>query len=431
MRECEKRQNDSMETAIFTAGLLYFAGHVLTRIFERSKIPDVLLLIIIGIVLGPITGLSTVEEIGATGRIFTQFALIIILFEGGLGLELGTLIHSARQSSILTVVFFFLSVTVVAVIMHYGFEYSTLSSVLTGFICGGTSSAVVIPLLSKIRATPTANAMLVLESALTDVLCIVFSIGVLQSIESGAFSVGKVAGALITSLVMATVVGVICGGLWLRLLPFVRKFPNTQFATCFYMFMVYGVTEMLDFSGAIAVLAFGIVIGNAPNLSRHVRDLLGENTVGIVTDIEKEVYKELAFLVKIFFFIYLGISIPFEDLDVIIVSGLVVVALFMIRPLAARFFAGRKTTAHDRTIIAVMLPKGLAAAVLAGLPIQYEMAEGQDIQAITYYVVLLSILTTSVLIPIVERTKVGKFYDRMFGCGTEATTENNKEQNEE
>ena len=134
-------------------------------------------------------------------------------------------------------------------------------------------------------------------------------------------------------------------------------------------------------------------------------------------------------MVKIFFFIYLGISIPFEDMDVVIVSGLVVVALFAIRPLAAKFLSGRKTTAHDRTIIAVMLPKGLAAAVLAGLPIQYEMAEGQDIQAITYYVVLLSIVVTSVLIPIVEKTKVGKTYDRLFSKG--AMAERVKEVGEE
>ena len=61
-----------------------------------------------------------------------------------------------------------------------------------------------------------------------------------------------------------------------------------------------------------------------------------------------------------------------------------------------------------------MIPKGLAAAVLAGLPIQYGMVEGPDIQAITYHVVLASIITTSVLIPLIERTSLGRLYRKFF-----------------
>ncbi len=403
-----------MEKAIFATGILYFLGHVLTHFFERSKVPDVLMLIVVGLLLGPVFGISSVETIGSTGSVFTQFALIIILFEGGLGLELSELIHSARQSAILTISFFFLSVISITLLMHFGFGYSTLASVLTGFICGGTSSAVVIPLLSMINVSKTASAMLVMESALTDVLCIVFTIGELQSIESGAFEVGKVVGTLFSSLIVASIIGALSGMLWLRIITFIRTFGNTQFATCFCMFVVYGIAEFFDFSGAIAVLAFGIVLGNAPVIRRHLNFLLSEKTVGIISSAEKELYKELAFLVKIFFFIYLGISIPFEDTAVIAISLSIVVALFALRPIASWLMVNGKTTPHDRTIVAVMLPKGLAAAVLAGLPTQYGMVEGPDIQAITYHVVLYSIILTSVFIPLVERTKLGRFYDKVY-----------------
>lgn len=404
-----------MESIILATGLIYFIGHLLTHFFERSKVPDVLMLIIIGIVAGPVTGLMTVDRIGDAGRVFTQFALIIILFEGGLDIELRSLVRSARHSVIMTTAFFFISAATVGSIMHFGFDYSPMASAVTGFICGGTSSAVVIPLLGMIRASKKAAAMLVIESALTDVYCIVFVIGTLQSIESGEFKVGMIVYRLTSSLVVATLIGLVGGVLWLRAINWIRQFNNTQFATCFCMFVIYGITEMLGFSGAIAALAFGIVMGNAPVIARKLyNSYLTVSPVGVLSDAEKTLYKELAFLVKIFFFLYLGISIPFESRSIMAVAACVVVALFALRPWCALLLTGGSIGAHDKTITAVMLPKGLAAAVLAGLPAQYGMAEGADIQAITFHIVLYSIIITSTLIPLVERTAVGTFLDGLF-----------------
>lgn len=400
-----------MASFIIAAGVIYFLGHLLTHFFERSKVPDVLLLIICGIILGPITGLMSAERLGDAGSLFTQFALIIILFEGGLGIEMENLIHSARRSVLLTVTFFAITSVTVTLIMHFGFDYSPMASVVTGFICAGTSSAVVIPLLEMIKVGKSTRAMLILESALTDVLCIVFTLGVLQSIDSGEFKVGRIIGTLVGSLVVASLIGIACGLLWLRSINQVRSFSNTQFATCFFMFLVYGVAEILNFSGAIAALAFGIVLGNSDVVSRQMRRIYGSNMpVGVISDAEKKLYKELVFLVKIFFFLYLGISIPFEQLNFIVIAVCIVATLFMLRPFAARYLAGN-IDRQDKCIVSIMLPKGLAAAVLAGLPAQYGMVEGPDIQSITYHVVLSSIIATSLFVPLIEKTAIGDYYD--------------------
>lgn len=101
--------SDVMESLILATGLIYFTGHLLTHFFERSKIPDVLMLILFGIIIGPLTGIMTVDRIGVAGHLFTQFALIIILFQGGLDIEIGNLVRSARQSVIMSVSFFAVS----------------------------------------------------------------------------------------------------------------------------------------------------------------------------------------------------------------------------------------------------------------------------------------------------------------------------------
>lgn len=416
--------SDVMESLILATGLIYFTGHLLTHFFERSKIPDVLMLILFGIIIGPLTGIMTVDRIGVAGHLFTQFALIIILFQGGLDIEIGNLVRSARQSVIMSVSFFAVSAGTVWMIMRFGFDYSPMASAVTGFICGGTSSAVVIPLLRMIRASKKAGAMLVIESALTDVLCIVFTIGVLQSISSGEFKIGRIVYTLLSSLIAASAVGLAGGIFWLKVINWVRRFKNTQFATCFFMFVTYGVAELSGFSGAIAALAFGIVMGNASVVSHKLSRIYNDaRPVGVISEAEKDLYEELAFLVKIFFFLYLGISIPFESSSIIAVAISIVVALFALRPACTFWMAGRQMTPHDKSITAVMLPKGLAAAVLAGLPAQYGMIEGPDIQSITYHVVLDSIVLTSILIPLIERTGIGLRLDSLFSHSPNAGAE--------
>ena len=61
-----------------------------------------------------------------------------------------------------------------------------------------------------------------------------------------------------------------------------------------------------------------------------------------------------------------------------------------------------------------MVPKGLAAAVLASVPIQHGMVEGGDIQTVTYNVVLISIIVTSIAIPIIESTRLGLIFRKFF-----------------
>jgi hypothetical protein len=73
----------------------------------------------------------------------------------------------------------------------------------------------------------------------------------------------------------------------------------------------------------------------------------------------------------------------------------------------------------------VMVPKGLAAAVLASIPLQQGIAGGKMIQDVTYAIVTFSILLTSILIFFVNKTKLSKVYGWMFsGFGAEPLVAN-------
>ncbi|MBO7495417.1 MAG: cation:proton antiporter [Salinivirgaceae bacterium] len=403
-----------MEITIICIGLLYFFSHYLTVLYQKTRIPDVLILIIVGILIGPVFKLASIDSLGMLGQVLTSVALIIILFEGGLNMELSNIWGSMRTAAKLTVSFFFITAMIVGLLLHYMLHYSWLLSFITGFILGGTSSAVVLPMVSLLRMSDKPRTILVLESALTDVLCIVFAISFLSSYSTGIVEIGKIAGSLISSLVLASALGVGAGYIWLRLMTWIKTFPNTQFTTFAFMFIVYGLAEYFGFSGAISALAFGIVLGNYSKIPmpQKIKDQLPD---GIITELERRLYSEIVFLLKIYFFVYLGMAIPFESSYFFIIAAALVGAIYLARLFSTRFLV-RDTDIkwEDKSVMSAMVPKGLAAAVLAGLPLQYGIPEGSEIQIIVYNVVFVSILVTSILIPLIRTRFISRFYRVFF-----------------
>ena len=70
-----------METSviIITIGFFIFCGHFLSGVFERRSIPDVLGLMFLGILLGPVFHIVNPDSFGQFGSLFSNFVLVFIL----------------------------------------------------------------------------------------------------------------------------------------------------------------------------------------------------------------------------------------------------------------------------------------------------------------------------------------------------------------
>lgn len=151
---------DSVKTVettlvILSAGLLIFLAHLFSALFEKTRVLDVLLLVLIGLLIGPITGVVDRDNLGEVGNVFAIITLVIILFESGLGLTLSSLRQSMGQGVRLTVINFVATLGVVLLICRLVYDMSVLEALILGSIVGGTSSAVVIPMVSKLRVEKT------------------------------------------------------------------------------------------------------------------------------------------------------------------------------------------------------------------------------------------------------------------------------------
>jgi len=188
----------------------------------------------------------------------------------------------------------------------------------------------------------------------------------------------------------------------LLILRRIHTMRNAMFTTVAIVFALFGLVETLGFSGAIAALAFGITIGNIESikLPRLGKPLAGE-PVGL-SETEKAFFTEASFLLKTFFFIYLGISLQFSSTGIILIGILITFIAFALRIPAVKIAVGRSVSTKEATLMSVMIPKGLAAAVLASIPAQVGIIGGELIRDVTYMVILISIVATSVMIPLLE-----------------------------
>lgn len=405
---------ENVAQVIAFVGILVFLAHLFTGIFSRTRIPDVILLIIIGICVGPVLGLASPSFFGEVGPVFTTITLIIILFESGLALRLSMLRVALGGAMVLAPLSFFLTMTVVAGFAIWLTDLEVLPAFILGAIVGSTSEAVVIPLVRQMKIKEETSTLLSVESTVNDVLSIVITMALVQAYVAGKFEIVSVSGDLIASFLVALVFGIIGALIWSVLLNRIHAIKNAMFTTPAFVFVIYGIVETLGFSGAIAALAFGVTIGNIETIripifkSWTVREPVGLN------ETEKIFFSEVAFLLKAFFFIYLGISLELISSWLIIVGLILTAVAFALRLPAVKLSIRQAMGPKDISVMAVMVPKGLAAVVLASIPLQQGVAGGEIIKNITYGIVLFSIVITSILVLLLEKTRLPDLYAWVF-----------------
>lgn len=412
--------SDHTGLVIAILGLLIFAAHLFTEIFSRKRIPDVLLLMAIGLVVGPLLGWVKPESLGSVANVFTTVTLVIILFESGTKLNFNTLLNSIKGTMRLTTINFFVTMVVVAILGVVIEKFDILTSLMLGAILGGTSSAVVIPMVSQLKVSEKGGTILILESAFSDVLCIVFAWAFLKAAQSGSMHIGNVIGSILSSFILSTIIGFAAALLWSYVLDKMRHFKNSILTTPAFVFIVYGLNQWFGFSGAIAALAFGIGMANidyAYNNSNILKKLFKTQPAQL-NDIERQLFSEVVFLLKTFFFVYIGVSIQLDHFWPILVGFIITVVLFALRIPIVRASVHRERgefPIEDKVFMAGIVPKGLAAAVLATIPAQQGLSGGEIIQNIVFAVILFSIILTSIMVPVLEHNNaISRFYRRCF-----------------
>jgi cell volume regulation protein A len=329
-------------------------------------------------------------------------ALILILFEGGLDLDLRETLQHFPGGVLLAIVSYALSVGLVAWVARNtrnSPDFTLRSALLVGAILGCTSSSVVLPVLQQMGIRDPLRVVLLIDSSLSDVLAVT-TVNVLLDIGAGGEPfvggfLGKVSLKMIASIVAAILAGVV----WSRALPLLSEQRFWQIVTFSVVLLLYAAAQAASHSGLLAVLTFGLTLANVRRIDPRllgvlftVKPLGKEHHVELLA-----FYSEMAFLVRTFFFVLLGVIVDIRGLrgHVLLTLGSLG-ALVVARALAVKAsrWSWGKMEPREREIALWIFPRGLITAVLA---IQVLEARGSQFDFLPA-VAFATIVVTNILV---------------------------------
>jgi len=164
----------------------------------------------------------------------------------------------------------------------------------------------------------------------------------------------------------AAAAGAACGVGWSK---FLERLQRPQFAymlTLAVLFLLFSLAEFIRGNGAMAALVFGLILGNYKRFPSLFGSPLGGNTNDTTI---RWYHGELAFFVRTFFFVYIGLIFTADPLGpkTLLLCLLIFGAIVASRYLAAQLLVwGYRDRKSEQMIFWLMTARGLAAAVLAG-----------------------------------------------------------------
>lgn len=383
-------------TAFFgLLGVLLVLAFVANRQFRRTRVPDVVLLMAVGLLLGPVFHLVDVSQFHRVTEAFGTLAIILILFAAGLELNISETAHHFWGGLVLGLVAYLLSFGTVSALFRYGFGFDWISAMLVGAVLGCTSGSIVIPVIEQMQLREPVKVTLLMEASLGDVLAVLTVKVLLDASETGASVMATLLGGFFAKTLVALLLAVLFGVLWSRLLPILSEQRFWHVLTFAFALLLYAGAETAQASGLIAVLCFGLLIANLPGIDPGlVQAAVG--AVGPAQSHHQQIltfHAELAFLVRTFFFVLLGAVVQFGGLrGYLLETAGVLGALLVARWLAvfASRWSWREVAPENRELVFWMMPRGLITAVLA---IQVLDARGDRfsfVPALTFAVILVT-----------------------------------------
>jgi potassium/hydrogen antiporter len=283
-------------------GLLVLA-FAANRLFRWTRIPDVVVLMATGILIGPVLGWARADQFKEVTHAFGTLALILILFEGGLDLNIRETVRHFPGSLLFGLLTYSFTTALVGLIASSSLGMTRRDGLVAGAVVGCTSSTIVLPVLQQWKTEKVVKIILLLESTLGDILGVLTVGFLLQYRQPGGSIVGDFLTGFLSQIAISLAASFLIGYGWSRLLPILSEQQFWQVLTFSMVLLLYAGTEHLGGSGLLAVLGFGLALSNLPGERKPVIPAPFQFTLLGNEPHEKilSFHAELSFLVRTFF----------------------------------------------------------------------------------------------------------------------------------
>lgn len=390
------------ETIALFGGIV-FIGFFAEMMFRKFSIPSVIFLLFFGLFLGSFSGVITPENLMGYASLFAPIALIIMLFEGGLNMNLMEFIKETPIAILSSFLFVVIQIIIVAVFCNMVFGWDYVVGAILGALLGGLSSLSITQDPNKILSQPVKN-IISIECIATDIFGIVIAITLINiTVGIGSFDILLIGKEIITYFVMGILIGGIGALIWAAILKVAGNIDFGYFLTIGFLFILFYLSDLLGGDGSITVLIFGLFLGNIGFITKFFKSKnITPNTFFI-----RRIHSEITFFITTFFFVYLGTIVAFKNFDNVLLGLIISLLLIIIRFVFVKIYFGSfKFSDKEIKIISSISARDLSAAILAPLPFSYGIMGTENFSEIAFSVIVFTVIFTT--LSYIYVTKFGK-----------------------
>ncbi len=378
-------------TVILLAVVL-IVSYLLDMVAKRTNVPNVLMLILFGILIhqGLVWFNADKPDFSPVLEVLGIVGLIMIVLEAALDLELSKEKSRLILSS-LGVAFFSLLLTTgaIAALLHFLLIDDPITSSVYAIPLSILSSAIIIPSVGGLPKEK--REYMVYEGTFSDILGIMFFYFLLE--HAGASNFGSVAISISSNILITVALSIVVS---FALIFFFQRMKShlKLFLMVAVLWLFYAVGKLLHLSSLLIILVFGLILNNhrlffKGFLNRFRKKKATDRTLKDL----RLVTVESAFVVRTFFFVIFGITIPLSslvNLQVAFISFLIVLIIYLVRFLMLKIF--RSKASFPELLIA---PRGLITILLFNvIPKEFRS------EAFNEGILLYPILVTSIIMAI-------------------------------
>ncbi|MDX1394622.1 MAG: cation:proton antiporter [Gemmatimonadota bacterium] len=380
----------NLQDPALTFAFALTAGVLAQAIARHLRIPGIVLLLLTGVILGPeFLGLVRPDILGDGLQPMVGLAVAVILFEGGLQLNIARLRREAVAIRRLVTIGALVTVTGATLAAQFIMGWSVEVSILFGTLVSVTGPTVINPLTRRIGLRPNLRTILEGEGVLIDPIGAILAVVALEMVLAttagdAAFGLLGLPGRLGLGALIGVAGGFMIGGL-LRMKRVVPHGFENIFTLAFVLMLFQASHAILPESGIMTVAIAGLVVGNMP--IHRGRELA-------------EFKEQLTTLLVGFLFVMLSAAVRLDDVAALGIPGVltVVVLMLVVRPADVALATwGTDYTLRERAFIAWLGPRGIVAFAVSSL-FATELAhndmtaEGVQLRALVFLVIAMTVV---------------------------------------
>ena len=375
---------------LFSLTLIFLSGIILGSIFNRLKLPQLIGMLLTGIILGPYLLNLLDPKILSISADLRQIALIIILTRAGLNLDINDLKKVGRPAVLMCFVPATFEILGMIIFAPKFLGLGLLDSAILGTVIAAVSPAVVVPKMLKLMeeayGTDRSIPQLIMAGAsVDDVFVIVLFTSFIGLASNGTFSMLNLI-KIPTSIFFGISIGFLCAILLIYLFKKIHIRDSLKVIIILNISFLlvtfeHSLTGIIGFSGLLAIMSMGTGI---------------QEKNSILSKRLSVKYSKLWIAAEVMLFVLVGATVNIKyALGASIPAVLLIMTVIVFR-MAGVFLCLVGTSLSYRERLFCMIaycPKATVQAAIGSIPLSMGLPSGNIILTVA----VLSILITAPL----------------------------------